>query len=96
MDVACDDEGAVETCCSTTHDDPVYYECGVKHYCVDNIPSALARTASILLSTATLPFLLEIANKGVKKALKENEHLRRACKKMVKIPPHFYTFLLFC
>jgi len=39
IDVACDDEGAVETCRSTTHDDPIYYEEGIMHYCVDNIPS---------------------------------------------------------
>jgi alanine dehydrogenase len=77
VDVACDDEGAVETCRSTTHDDPVYYEEGVKHYCVDNIPSAFARTASILLSAATLPFLLKIADKGVKQALKEDANLRK-------------------
>ena len=77
VDVACDDEGAVETCRSTSHDDPVYYEEGVKHYCVDNIPSAFARTASILLSAATLPFLLKIADKGVKQALKDDVHLRR-------------------
>lgn len=77
VDVACDDEGAVETCRSTTHDDPVYFEEGVKHYCVDNIPSAFARTASILLSTATLPYLLKMADKGVKAALKEDVHLRR-------------------
>ncbi len=75
VDVACDDEGAVETCRSTSHDDPVYYEEGVKHYCVDNIPSAFARTASILLSEATLPYLLKIANKGVEKALKEDKNL---------------------
>ena len=77
VDVACDDEGAVETCRSTSHDDPVYYEEGVKHYCVDNIPSAFARTASILLSAATLPFLLKIADKGVKQALKEDANLRK-------------------
>ena len=77
VDVACDDEGAVETCRSTTHDDPVYYEEGILHYCVDNIPSAFARTASILLANATLPYLLEIANKGVKQALKDNKHLRK-------------------
>jgi len=75
VDVACDDEGAVETCRSTTHDDPVYYEEGILHYCVDNIPSAFARTASIMLSTATLPYLLQMANKGVEKAMKENPHL---------------------
>ena len=77
VDVACDDEGAVETCRSTTHDDPVYREEGILHYCVDNIPSAFARTASIMLSTATLPYLLEIAGKGVKQTLKDNKHLRK-------------------
>ena len=77
VDVACDDEGAVETCRSTTHDDPVYYVDGILHYCVDNIPSAFARTASIMLATATLPYLLEIANKGAETALKENSHLRK-------------------
>ncbi|MCM1234009.1 MAG: alanine dehydrogenase [Ruminococcus flavefaciens] len=76
VDVSCDDNGAIETCRSTTHDDPVYYEENIKHYCVDNIPSAFARSASILLSTATLPFLLEIADKGVVQALKDNRHLR--------------------
>lgn len=76
VDVACDDNGAIETCRSTTHDDPVYTEEGVTHYCVDNIPSAFARTASIMLASATLPYLLEIAGKGVKKALKDNAHLR--------------------
>lgn len=75
IDVACDDNGAVETCRSTTHDDPVYYEEGIMHYCVDNIPSAFARTASIGLANATLPFALQIANKGCEKALKENIHL---------------------
>jgi alanine dehydrogenase len=76
VDVACDDEGAVETCRSTTHDNPTYYEEGILHYCVDNIPSAFARTASIMLSNATLPVLLEIANKGVKQALKDNVNIR--------------------
>lgn len=77
IDVACDDEGAVETCHSTTHKDPVYYEEGILHYCVDNIPSAFARTASTTLCNATLPFVLAIADKGVKRALKEDKHLRR-------------------
>jgi len=76
VDVACDDEGAIETCRSTTHDDPVYYVDGIKHYCVDNVPSAFSRTASIMLATATLPYLLEIAGKGVKQALTDNKHLR--------------------
>lgn len=77
IDVACDDEGAIETCRSTSHDDPVYYEEGILHYAVDNIPSSMARTASILLSNATLPFALAIANKGVRQALKDDRHLRR-------------------
>lgn len=77
IDVACDDEGAVETCRSTCHKDPVYYEEGILHYCVDNIPSAFAQTASTTLSNATLPFAMAIANKGVKQALKDDKHLRR-------------------
>lgn len=77
VDVACDDEGAIETCRSTTHSDPVYKEEGVVHYCVDNIPSAFAQTASTTLSNATLPFALAIADKGIKKALKDDRHLRR-------------------
>ena len=76
IDVACDDNGAIETCRSTTHDDPVYYEEGVLHYAVANIPSLFAHTSSILLSNATLPYTLEIANKGVKGALKDNKYLR--------------------
>ena len=75
IDVACDDEGAIETCRSTTHMDPVYYEEGIMHYCVDNIPSAFSRTASIGLSNATLPYALQIANKGCERALKENKYL---------------------
>lgn len=77
VDVACDDQGAVETCRSTTHTDPVYYEEGILHYCVDNIPSAFAQTASITLSNATLPFVIAVADKGIKHALKDDKHLRR-------------------
>ncbi|MCR4711230.1 MAG: alanine dehydrogenase [Clostridia bacterium] len=77
VDIACDDDGAVETCRSTTHDDPVYYEEGVKHYCVDNVPSAFAHTASTMLATATTPYLLAIADKGLKQALKDDPHLRK-------------------
>lgn len=77
IDVACDDEGAVETCRSTNYDDPVYYEEGILHYCVDHIPSAFANTASTTLSNASLPYALAIVTKGVKKALKDDKHLRR-------------------
>lgn len=76
IDVACDDSGAVETCQSTTHADPVYYEEGVLHYCVDNIPSAFSRTASVMLSAVTLPFALSIADRGVDTALLSDRHLR--------------------
>ncbi len=75
--VACDDHGAIETCASTSHDDPIYYVDGILHYAVDNIPSAFSCTASQTLSAATLPHALAIANKGVEKALLEDVHLRR-------------------
>ncbi len=77
VDVACDDGGAVETCRSTTHDDPVYREEGVLHYCVDNIPSAFSRTASVTLANATLPYLLKLADKGFEKAVAEDPLLRK-------------------
>ena len=62
---------------TTTHDDPIYVEEGIIHYCVDNIPSAFAKTASEMLSFATLPIVLEIADKGVEQALKDNKYLMR-------------------
>jgi alanine dehydrogenase len=77
IDVACDDAGAVETCRSTTHEDPVFYEEGILHYCVDNIPSAFSKTSSVRFSNDSLPFALEVADKGVVQALKDNKHLRR-------------------
>ncbi len=77
IDVACDDEGAVETCRSTTHEDPVFYEEGILHYCVDNIPSAFSKTSSVRFSNDSLPFALEVADKGVVQALKDDKHLRR-------------------
>ncbi|MEG3042245.1 MAG: NAD(P)-dependent oxidoreductase, partial [Clostridium sp.] len=77
IDVACDIGGAVETCHATTHNEPVYFEEGILHYCVDNIPSAYARTATCSICLATVPYALEIANKGVESALIENPHLRK-------------------
>ncbi len=77
IDVACDDAGAIETCRSTAHDDPIFYEEGIIHYCVDNIPSGFSRTASVMLSAATLPYALSIANNGVEAALMKDAHLRR-------------------
>lgn len=77
IDVACDDGGAVETCRSTTHDDPVYYEEGILHYCVDNIPSAFSRSATTRFCNDSLSYALEVADKGIVQALKDNKHLRR-------------------
>lgn len=77
IDVACDIGGAVETCRVTTHKEPVYFEEGILHYCVDNIPSAFARTATCSICAATVPYALEIANKGIYKALIDNPYLRK-------------------
>ena len=77
IDVACDDHGAIETCTSTSHDDPVYYVDGILHYAVDNIPSGFSCTASQTLSAATLPFALAMADQGAEKALLDDPHLRR-------------------
>ncbi|MCT4565308.1 MAG: alanine dehydrogenase [Maledivibacter sp.] len=77
VDVSCDEEGAIETCRATSHDDPIYSVDGIIHYAVDNIPSAFSETATIALSNVTLPYALEIANKGCDIALKENKGLRR-------------------
>ncbi|MGB5823502.1 MAG: alanine dehydrogenase [Proteocatella sp.] len=77
VDVACDEGGAVETCRGTTHADPVYFEEGIMHYCVDNIPSAYSKTSSDLLCSSTINYILEVANKGAEKALKENIYLRK-------------------
>jgi len=77
VDVSCDEHGAIETSKATTHDAPTYFEDGILHYAVDNIPSAFARTSTHSLTNATLPFALEIANKGCEKALRENPTLRK-------------------
>ncbi|MGC2872469.1 alanine dehydrogenase [Ihubacter sp. mB4P-1] len=77
VDVACDDHGAIETCRSTNHAEPVYTEEGILHYAVDNIPSAFAKTASETLANATIPYAAAIAGKGVRQALKDHAGLRR-------------------
>lgn len=72
VDVSIDQGGCVETSKPTTHEDPVYEVDGIIHYCVANMPGAYARTSTFALTNATLPFGLEIANKGWKKAALEN------------------------
>jgi len=75
VDIAIDQGGCFETSHATTHADPVYVVDGVTHYCVANMPGAVARTSTIALNNATLPFAVALANKGAKKALADDPHL---------------------
>ncbi len=76
VDVAIDQGGCFETSRPTTHQQPTFVVDGVIHYCVTNIPGAVARTATMALNNATLPFGLELANKGARAALLEDRHLQ--------------------
>jgi len=75
VDVAIDQGGCVETSKPTTHAHPTFVVDGVVHYCVANMPGAVPRTATLALNNATLPFVIVLANKGMKKALLDDEHL---------------------
>jgi alanine dehydrogenase len=75
VDVAIDQGGCFETSRATTHDNPTYVEGGVVHYCVANMPGAVPRTSAFALNNATLPFILALADKGVKGALTADPHL---------------------
>ncbi|PCH75231.1 MAG: alanine dehydrogenase [Rhodobacteraceae bacterium] len=75
VDVAIDQGGCFETSHATTHQDPIYEVDGIMHYCVANMPGAVARTATIALGNATMPFLLALADKGWKQACRDDEHL---------------------
>lgn len=76
VDVAIDQGGCIETSKATTHAEPTYVVDGVVHYCVANMPGAVARTSTAALTNATLPYAIEIANKGWKKAMQENKEIR--------------------
>jgi alanine dehydrogenase len=76
-DVAIDQGGCIETARPTTHSDPTYVEEGVVHYCVANIPGAVARTSTLALTSATLPYLIRIADKGIEGAATEDEALAK-------------------
>ena len=76
VDVAIDQGGCVETSRPTTHQDPTFVVDGVVHYCVANMPGGVARTSTLALTNATLPFVIELANKGYRRAVEENSHLR--------------------
>ena len=75
VDVAIDQGGCFETSKATTHQDPVYITDGVVHYCVANMPGGVARTSTMALNNATLPFGLALANKGPKQAMLDDAHL---------------------
>lgn len=75
VDVAIDQGGCFETSKATTHQEPVYIVDGVVHYCVANMPGGVARTSTMALNNATLPFGIALANKGPAKAMLENPHL---------------------
>ena len=75
VDVAVDQGGCFATTHATTHSDPVYEVDGVIHYCVANMPGAVARTSTFALTNSTLRYALELANKGLKRAVTENPHL---------------------
>lgn len=75
VDIAIDQGGCFETSKATTHSHPTFVVDGVVHYCVANMPGAVARTSTFALNNATLPFTLALANKGYKKALAADKHL---------------------
>ena len=71
VDIAIDQGGCFETSHPTTHSDPVFVVDGIIHYCVANMPGAVARTSAFALNNATMPFALKIANLGVENALED-------------------------
>ncbi|AEY02148.1 alanine dehydrogenase [Oceanimonas sp. GK1] len=77
VDVAIDQGGCFETSRPTTHQQPTFEVDGIVHYCVANMPGGVARTATLALTNATLPFVLALANKGWRRALNEDAHLAR-------------------
>ncbi|QMU29217.1 alanine dehydrogenase [Adhaeribacter radiodurans] len=76
VDVAVDQGGCIETCQPTTHENPTYIIDEVVHYCVANMPGAVPYTSTLALTNATLPYAVQLANKGWQKACSENEELR--------------------
>jgi alanine dehydrogenase len=76
VDIAIDQGGCAETSRPTTHSAPTYTVDEVVHYCVTNMPGAVARTSTFALNNVTLPFVLALADKGYRRALGEDAHLR--------------------
>lgn len=77
VDVAVDQGGCIETCKPTTHENPIFIIDEVVHYCVANMPGAVPYTSTIALTNATLPYAIQLANKGWKKACSENTELKK-------------------
>lgn len=75
VDVAVDQGGCIETCKPTTHEDPTFIIDDVVHYCVANMPGAVPYTSTLALTNATLPYAIQLANKGWKQACKDNKEL---------------------
>jgi alanine dehydrogenase len=75
VDVAIDQGGCFETSRATTHQDPIYDVDGIMHYCVANMPGAVARTSTLALGNATMPFMLALADKGWRQACANDKHL---------------------
>jgi alanine dehydrogenase len=75
VDIAIDQGGCFETSHATTHEDPVFTVDGVIHYCVANMPGAVARTSTIALNNATAPFVVKLANLGAEAAMAADPHL---------------------
>lgn len=89
VDVAIDQGGCVETARATTHKDPTYIVDGVVHYCVANMPGAVPRTSTLALNNATLPYVLRLANKGYKAALRDDKRFcdgLNVCRGMITNP----------
>ncbi len=76
VDVAVDQGGCIETCEPTTHENPTYIIDDIVHYCVANMPGAVPYTSTLALTNATLPYALQLANKGWKKACQESKELK--------------------
>jgi alanine dehydrogenase len=77
VDVAVDQGGCIETCKPTTHENPTFEIDGIVHYCVANMPGAVPYTSTLALTNATLPYAIQLANKGWQKACRENEELAK-------------------
>jgi alanine dehydrogenase len=75
VDVSVDQGGCIETCKPTTHENPTYVVDGILHYCVANMPGAVPYTSTVALTNATLPYAIQLANKGWEKACSDNREL---------------------